>query len=186
MSNPKSESSGPPFRAFAMLFISLAVVFAGLGLASLGSGDSNAAESPDTAATETTTAAAVAARSPAQSAPPSRPPTSAGATTTSGASSTTTSSAVAADVPVRVFNNSPVAGLAAETAQKLTSAGWTVAETGNYSDTTVAATTVYYGNSATEREAAEDIADVLGVSAKPRLAGLAESSSGVIVIVTND
>jgi hypothetical protein len=87
-------------------------------------------------------------------------------------------------VPVRVFNNSNVTGLAGQTATELTEAGWTVAETGNYSDGTISETTVYYGNSPAEKEAATQIAAELGATAKPRFAGIANSSAGVIVIVT--
>ncbi|NLG54066.1 MAG: LytR C-terminal domain-containing protein [Rhodococcus sp.] len=171
-----------------MLFISLAVVFGGLGLASLGSSD---ASEPAPAAAESELEPTSAAPAPTSARPlqadaaDSEATTTPSGTTTSG-SSTSTAGNLASSVSVRVFNNSSVTGLAAQTAQKLITAGWTVAETGNYSDSTVGATTVYYGNSANEKEAAEEIADTLGVSAKPRIAGLSNSSAGVIVIVTND
>ncbi|WP_397517673.1 LytR C-terminal domain-containing protein [Rhodococcus oxybenzonivorans] len=166
-----------------MVLISLAILFAGLGFASLGDSDSG-----NTAATVTTASAAPpaspAARTTTATASASgATSTSASASTTSGASGTS-ASADASSVPVRVFNNSNVTGLAGQTATELTEAGWTVAETGNYSDGTISETTVYYGNSPAEKEAATQIAAELGATAKPRFAGIANSSAGVIVIVT--
>ncbi|OUS93686.1 LytR C-terminal domain-containing protein [Rhodococcus sp. NCIMB 12038] len=180
MSTPKPESSGPPLRALAMVLIALAILFAGLGFASLGGSDSE-----ETAATVTTSAAATTTAA--------RPTTAAGAgggtsasaaSTTSGASSTTKAADVAS-VPVRVLNNSNVTGLASQTATELMSSGWTVSETGNYSDGTISETTVYYGTSAAEKEAATEIAAQLGVSAEPKFPGIANSSAGVVVIVTS-
>lgn len=162
-----------------MVLIALAILFAGLGFASLGGSDSE-----ETAATVTTSAAATTTAA--------RPTTAAGAggasasaaSTTSGASSTT-KAADAASVPVRVLNNSNVTGLASQTATELMSSGWTVSETGNYSDGTISETTVYYGTSAAEKEAATEIAAQLGVSAEPKFPGIANSSAGVVVIVTS-
>nr|WP_271209978.1 LytR C-terminal domain-containing protein [Rhodococcus wratislaviensis]GLK34863.1 hypothetical protein GCM10017611_17130 [Rhodococcus wratislaviensis] len=181
MSTPKSESSGPPLRALAMVLIALAILFAGLGFASLGGSDSE-----ETAATVTTTAAATttAAVRPTTAAGAAGATSTSAASTTSGASSTS-KSADAASVPVRVLNNSNVTGLASQTATELMSSGWTVSETGNYSDGTISETTVYYGTSAAEKEAATEIAAQLGVSAQPRFPGIANSSAGVIVIVTS-
>lgn len=189
VSTPKPAQAGPPLRALAMVLIALAILFAGLGAASLGG-----SESEETAATSSTTS--VTAK-PGQAmrtttapvAPKPGSATTTGPATTSASVTTTaaTTSASGADtlsVPVRVFNNSSVSGLAGETAGELTSAGWTVAETGNYSDTTIAETTVYYGTSAVEKEAALEIAAALGATAKPRPAALTSTSAGVIVIVT--
>lgn len=191
MTTPNPESSGPPLRAIAMVLIALAILFAGLGAASLGGSDSSESApvaettaAPTTAATTTTSAAAQAARTTTTAAP-------AVTTTTSAAAPTTTSGAAAAagavdkSVPVRVFNNSNVSGLAAETANELTSSGWNVSETGNYSYGLIQTTTVYYGNTAAEKQAAQAIAAELGVPAEPRFTGIASASPGVIVIVTS-
>ncbi|SDI77923.1 LytR cell envelope-related transcriptional attenuator [Rhodococcus triatomae] len=173
-----------------MLLISLAVVFAGLGFASLGSSGSGDA-APATETTTTTTDAPAAAPPPAAAGAGAAEPdadsdAAAATTTTPTMTATAANGSLTAEVPVRVFNNSAVTGLAAQTAQELITAGWTVAETGNYSDGTIAETAVYYGNSAAERQAAEQIADELGVPAKPRFAGISSSSPGVVVIVTAD
>ncbi len=183
-----SAPGGPPLRALAMLLIALAIVFAGVGAFSLsGSGGGDAASAPSTTAAGTSAAspAAVAAPNPTTAAA-----STAGATTTSGAATssgaTTTSGAAGPDksTPIHVFNNSDVQGLAARTAEKLTGAGWNVADTGNYGATSITQTTVYYGNSSAEKAAAEEVASVLGTTAQPRFAGIANSPSGVIVIVT--
>ncbi|MEE2031016.1 LytR C-terminal domain-containing protein [Rhodococcus chondri] len=189
-----SGSSGPPLRAFAMVLISLAILFAGLGLAGFGGDDDESPIPPtsEAAAAPSTSAAApsgggvfgnAASPSPATDA---RTPSPAAQSATSGSAPTSAllESAPASAAPVRVFNNSNVAGLAAQTASLLEDEGFTVAETGNYSDGLLAQTAVYYGTGAGERETAMAVADALGVSAQPRFAGIEDSSPGVIVIVT--
>ncbi|MFE5700255.1 LytR C-terminal domain-containing protein [Rhodococcus koreensis] len=180
MSTPKPESSGPPLRALAMVLIALAILFAGLGFASLGGSDSE-----ETATTVTTSAAATTTAARPTTAAGAAGGTSASAASTTSGASSTTKAAEAASVPVRVLNNSNVTGLASQTATELMSSGWTVSETGNYSDGTISETTVYYGTSAAEKEAATEIAAQLGVSAEPKFPGIANSSAGVVVIVTS-
>ncbi|WP_416061594.1 LytR C-terminal domain-containing protein [Rhodococcus indonesiensis] len=175
-----SESSGPPLRALAMVLISLAILFAGLGLASLGNSDSEGS-APEPATEPAAAPATTSATSAPLAATPART-TTAGATTTVSA---TTSSPVAATAPVRVLNNSNVTGLAAQTAGLLEDEGFTVAETGNYSDGVIASTSVYYGTGPGERQTAEAVAEALGVTAQPRFAGIEDSAPGVIVIVTS-
>lgn len=178
VSTPKPESSRPPLRALAMVLIALAILFAGLGAASLTKSD--------------TESAPVAATTPSVAASPTRPPaatpTAVAAPTGSAVATTsansTTAEATIRSVPVRVLNNSTVAGLAAKTAGILEAQGWTVSETGNYSAGRIPATTVYFGTSDSEKQAALEIASELGATAQPRFAGLDTSSPGVIVIVT--
>ncbi|WP_330250815.1 LytR C-terminal domain-containing protein [Nocardia sp. NBC_00565] len=177
MSYPNPTSGGPPLRALAMVLIALAIVFAGLGAMSLSSSDSDTSGAGESTTTP-----------PGQAAT-----TTVAATTTAGSTSTTTKSSAATTtpttstanraVPVRVLNNSTVAGLAARTASELTANGWTVAEVGNYPGPNVTKTTVYYGNSSGEKEAALAIADELGASAEPRTDS---SGSGVTVVVTGN
>jgi len=54
-----------------------------------------------------------------------------------------TADPVARDIPVAVYNNSRVTGLARTTAGKVQAAGWTVTDTGNWSGS-IPETTVYY------------------------------------------
>ncbi|CAM2827652.1 LytR C-terminal domain-containing protein [Skermania piniformis] len=183
-----------------MLLIALAIVFGGIGIFSLsgsGSGD-GAAASASTAESSggpATTAAAAATSGVAGATVSTTPtpgaaisnPAPSGATPSGAVSSGATASAVIASdksVPVRVLNNSDIAGLAARTAQQLTGVGWTVAETGNYVSSTIGTTTVYYGNSTQEKAAAEEIAGKLGATAQPRFGAIANLGQGVVVIVT--
>ncbi|WP_430334019.1 LytR C-terminal domain-containing protein [Rhodococcus sp. ACT016] len=192
MTTPNPESSGPPLRAIAMVLIALAILFAGLGAASLGGSDSSES-APVAATTSATTAAATTTSAAAQAARTTTSAASAATTTTPTVTPTTTATVPAAPsgpvdktVPVRVFNNSTVSGLAAQTADDLTSKGWNVSETGNYSYGLIQTTTVYYGNTAAEKQAAQAIAAELGVPAEPRFTGIASASPGVIVIVTSN
>lgn len=177
MSSPNPEQTGPPLRALAMVLISLAILFAAIGALSLTGSDSEdaAAEAP---AAATTTAAAPVAQAPGTQAPAAQAP--AASSTTSAAATTSRS---AADVEVRVLNNSNVSGLAAGTASTLTAEGWTVAETGNFSEAQFAQTAVYYGTDTGEQQAAQTIATQLGIPAEPKPSSL-ESTAGVVVIVT--
>ncbi|WP_039781346.1 LytR C-terminal domain-containing protein [Nocardia cerradoensis] len=189
MSNPNPPSGGPPLRALAMVLIALAIVFAGLGAMALSNSTSDSAAAETSSETETTavpvTTTRAAATTPSTTAATT---TAAPATTltTTTAAPTSTAAGVDKTVPVRVLNNSTVAGLASKTGSQLTAAGFDVTETGNYPGGVIAKTTVYYGNSPHERETAQAIANELGVSAEPRFAGIADSPPGVIVIVTGN
>ncbi|MGW0023155.1 LytR C-terminal domain-containing protein [Rhodococcus sp. NPDC003383] len=187
-----TEPSGPPLRALAMVLISLAILFGGIGLASLGGSDSESAAPPATEpaaapATSTTVSPARAAAAPTTTV--AAPTTTAARATTTTPASTGASSLIElapeSATPVRVFNNSEIAGLAAQTASLLEDDGFVISETGNYSDGLIATTSVYYGTGAGERETAEAVAEALGVTAQPRFEGIADSSPGVIVIVTS-
>ncbi|MEV5648384.1 LytR C-terminal domain-containing protein [Nocardia sp. NPDC052254] len=186
MSNPNPPSGGPPLRALAMVLIALAIVFAGLGAMALSnsSSDSAAAETSETSEAESSAAPVPTSAAGAATAESTTDASSTTLTTT--ASPTSTTGAVDKTIPVRVLNNSTVSGLAAQTGNQLTSAGFDVTETGNYPGGVITKTTVYYGNSPQEKETAQAIAKELGISAEPRFAGIADSGPGVIVIVTGN
>ncbi|OZF50868.1 hypothetical protein CH293_15215 [Rhodococcus sp. 14-2470-1b] len=149
-----------------MVLISLAILFAAIGALSLtGSGDSEKAAAPE-ATSEVAEATSPAAQAPA-------------ATT-----SAPTTSVAPAEVEVRVLNNSDVSGLAATTADTLTAQGWAIAETGNYAQTQVAATTVYYGDASGAEAAAQEIAQQLGATAEAMPATLTGFGDSVVVMVT--
>jgi LytR cell envelope-related transcriptional attenuator len=92
----------------------------------------------------------------------------------------------AARVYVRVYNNSTIRGLAARVARDLTAAGWTVVEVGNYARGTVPTTTAYYQEGTDQRAAAEALGTQFRMRVEPRFPGIANTSPGLIVIVTND
>jgi len=186
-----------------MVLISLGILFAGLGFASLGDSDDEPAPA---AAPTTTTAAAPAAPSTRSAAVPTAPAPAAanggtsaagdGATTTTAVSSApsmpvgsgtafASDTSASATAPVRVFNNSEVAGLAAQTAAYLEDEGYTISETGNYSEGLLPQTSVFYGSSPGEQQTATAVAESLGVTAQPRFEGIRDAAPGVIVIVTS-
>lgn len=175
MTAPAPESSGIPLRALAMVLLSLSVLFAVIGVFSLTGSGGGAVSGPPQAPAAAPTPTNAPAAGPGSSAP-----TSSAATT-----SASTTSAAPAVLTVQVLNNSNVQGLASSTASTLTSAGFTVSGTGNYSASTVPQTTVYYQAGSDQQKAeAEKIATTLGVSAEPRIAGLSDSEPGIIVVVT--
>lgn len=178
-----------------MVLIALAIVFGGLGAMSLSKSDSDGSEPSSTSSSAVAAApqAPTKTSAPAAPAPPTTPagaaPTSAPVTSTAAPSlpptTTSTAAAVNHSVPVRVLNNSMIAGLAAKTASELGADGWTNVSTGNFPGENIPKTTVYYGNSPGEKEAALAIASELGASAEPKGSGFTDQS-GVVVIVTGN
>ncbi|MFJ9368018.1 LytR C-terminal domain-containing protein [Nocardia sp. NPDC101769] len=184
MSNPNSPAGGPPLRALAMVLIALAIVFAGLGAMSLSSSDSSSssADSTSQSSAAATTTTAAQQNSAQATTSPVAPTTTALSTTTT----TTAAAGVDKTLPVRVYNNGTVPGLAKKTGDQLSSDGYNVTEVGNYPNGVVPKTTVYYGNSPKEQALAQAIAAQLGCSAEPRFPGISDSPTGVIVIVTGN
>ena len=91
-------------------------------------------------------------------------------------------------VPVQIFNNSTVTGLAARTGEALRENGFAVGEVANMPSNrgVVPESTAFYGPGPGEQQAAQAIAAQLGITAQPRPADLAGEAPGVIVIVTQD
>ena len=89
-------------------------------------------------------------------------------------------------VPVRVYNNSTIPGLAAEAAEQFRRAGWTIEQVGNYPFGIIPTSTVYFRPGTLEEPAAAALGSEFGLRVLPRFAGLADASPGLIVIVTND
>ncbi|GAA3555645.1 hypothetical protein GCM10022222_44070 [Amycolatopsis ultiminotia] len=89
-------------------------------------------------------------------------------------------------VTLRVYNNSLVKHLAEQAAGDFRGAGWNVAEVGNYSDGVIPKTTAYFRPGTDEEAAARQLAGEFGFDAQPRFEGIANSSPGVIVIITKD
>lgn len=97
---------------------------------------------------------------------------------------TTTSTTPAVKADVRVFNISGDEGAAARVGDRLREAGWNVTETGNLTAAEVPATTVYFGTTAGEEEAAAAVGRILDAPVQPRVPEIAEQPPGVIVLVT--
>lgn len=84
---------------------------------------------------------------------------------------------------VTVFNAAKVAGLAGETAEKLTSAGFTNVDTGNHTGAGVDGTTVFYAVEA-QRVTAEAVAQALGITQV--LPSATQASAGIAVVLESD
>ncbi|PXY31021.1 LytR C-terminal domain-containing protein [Prauserella muralis] len=89
-------------------------------------------------------------------------------------------------VAVRVYNNSTIKGLASEAAEDFRSQGWNVVDVSNYSSGVIPTSTAYFRPGTAEETAARSLAGMFGLRAEPRFEGIADSSAGVIVIVTKD
>jgi hypothetical protein len=105
-------------------------------------------------------------------------------TATTATASTTTTAPPVAKADVRVYNISEVAGAAEGAASKLREAEWNVTEVTNLALEGVTATTVFYGETPGEQDAANEVGKLLAAPVEPRVPGLAEQPPGVIVAVT--
>ena len=150
------EPSGLPLRAMVMVLLFLGVVFLLVAFQAMGS-DDDADSSESTPVTSSATSSPTATSSSAPA--PARP-------------------------DVRVFNISEVSGAAETVANRLRDDKWNVAETGNLVLEGVAGTTVYFGETPGEREAADEVGKLLEAPVEPRRPELAEQPPGVIVVVT--
>ncbi len=193
-----------------MVLLSAAIVFAGLGWLSLSNSDGDNSGSAAPVAETTTQDPGTpsaggqangdekpAAGAPAGSTSPGG--TESGGSASGGASAggtsagaaaasprTTGDSAAAMNVPVRVYNNSTVEGLAATTADELRADGWNVTDVSNYDSGQVPRSAVFYGPKQGEREAAEKLAQSMGLPVEPRFDGITDAPSGVIVILAGN
>lgn len=150
------ESSGLPLRAMVMVLLFLGVVFLLVGFQAMGSDDDGADEAPVSSAITTTATSSAPAAAPDAERP-----------------------------EVLVFNISSVQGAGASVADRLREAGWRVPEPGNLSLEGVGATTVYYTPDAPgEREAADEVGQLLEAPVEARTEALADQPPGVIVAVT--
>ena len=150
------EPSGLPIRAIVMVLLFLGIAFALVGWNATRSSDDSDSSESSTVSTVTATSAT--------------------------SSSTTAPPAVKADV--RVYNISEVAGAAEGAASKLREAEWNVTEVTNLALEGVTATTVFYGETPGEHDAANEVGKLLAAPVEQRVPGLAEQPPGVIVAVT--
>lgn len=196
---PDDEGSGPPYRAIAMVLLAAVVVAIGVGLAQLFGGSDEStptAEQTPTSQTETSgqsgsgeaqapDTAGEQGQQPAgpDGQPPAQPQGAQGQDPGAAPGAVDVTS-----VPVRVFNNSNVTGLAGRTGDSLRSAGFAVSDVANMPSNqgVVPESVAYFGTGPGEQEAAQAIAGQLGIPAAPRPAGFAADTPGVIVIVTQD
>jgi hypothetical protein len=91
-------------------------------------------------------------------------------------------------VPVRVYNNGTVRGMAHRVAGQMRHAGWHVTTAGNYPEShgIIPASTVYYRSGTREHAVAEKIGKHWDMRVKPRFPGIRSALPGVIVILTSN
>lgn len=188
------ESSSRPGRVAGLALLGIAAVALVIGLITVfgGNGDGQADggdgdQPPASSTSETSEPTGSETAPPGESTTdPAPPPTT--TTAPPGGTTTTTSPTPGPEksVPVRVYNNSTIKGLAAEAAEDLAAAGWTVAEVGNYSAGRIPTTTVYFTPGTAEEAAARALGEEFGMRVEDRFAGIRDANPGVIVIVTND
>lgn len=216
--DPHDEPSGPPYRAIAMVLLSAVVLAVGVGLVQLfGADDDETATATDEPTSQVEQngqggqgaggeGAPGQAGQSGQDGQPGGPDGSApgapgpgegqdGPPGDSAAPGEQPAGSVPGDVapgttnvPVQIFNNSNVTGLAARTGESLRETGFAVGDVANMPSNrgVVAESTAFYGTGPGEQQAAEAVAAQLGISAKPRPADMAGDAPGVIVIVTQD
>jgi hypothetical protein len=197
-----TESGSPrPGRVAGVALLALAAVAMVIGLITAlgGNGDGRAdgGEPPTQTSTSSSSRPAPSSGEQTTNRPPSSTTSSVSPTQSSSVAPTTTTPGQtppggdgngepAKSVPVRVYNNSTVKGLAKKAADDLKADGWQVAEVGNYSGGIIPTTTVYYRPGTEEEAAARAIAADFGIRVEARFEGIQDSAAGVIVIVTND
>ena len=202
MTSPESASPSRPAKAAGFALLGVAAVALVIGVISLFAGDSDAppaAEGTTSAPPAATSSGSTASEQPPASTSASNSASSAPASTPSSAPPAATSSSPAtsavpppvtqtgvAKVPVRVYNNSTVTGLASKASDEVRANGWTVAETGNYSSGTIPTTTVYFRPGTDEEASARELAGLLRARVEPRFDGIQSAAAGIILIVTND
>lgn len=97
---------------------------------------------------------------------------------------TTTTTKPAPKADVRVFSVADDEPAAGRVADQLREAGWNVTEVATTTVADVPATTVYFGTTAGEQAAAEEVGKILQAPVQPRVPEIAEQQPGVIVLVT--
>lgn len=150
------ESSGLPLRAMIMVLLFLGLAFLLVAFQAMGPNDDEAS------GTESSVSSSASSASPTSSSAAPEP----------------------AKPDVRVYNVSEVAGLADQVAGRLREQQWNVTDTGNLVLEDVPVTTVYWGPTPGEREAAEEVGKILEAPVQERTPALAEQPPGVIVAAT--
>ncbi|HET9874560.1 MAG TPA: LytR C-terminal domain-containing protein [Mycobacterium sp.] len=155
MSERIPDSAGLPLRAMVMVLLFLGVIFLLVGFQAMGSSSNDDDGSQRPSTTITSTSV------PEKSA------------------------AVAEKADVRVYSTSDEEGVGGHTADELRDAGWNVTEVDNLSLPDVTTTTVYFGDTPGEHDAAKAVGELLHAPVQPRIPDLAEQAPGVIVVVAS-
>jgi len=204
-----APSSKVPMRGLGMILLAVGIVLVGWGAFSLAGGDDDSNEQ-NAASTESVTEQAQQPSQTQQSAAPSQSPeqnpseTQSQAPAAPGAGVGNEGAAEGqvnkADQQITVLNNSPIQGLAGDTAKTLRDKQWGKTSFGNLPDTEGAfpkSVVLYPGNDANARAAAEQVAADLRIEAQARTPEIdgrlaaadmleGEGPAAVVVVTTND
>ena len=193
MTSPESASPSRPAKAAGFALLGVAAVALIIGVVSLFGGGSDTPPSAEGSSTapppqRQTTTGSPTVPTDATSVPPAATTTTVPPTTSAEQPPPPppVTQPGAAKVSVRVYNNSTITGLASKASDEVRASGWTVADTGNYSQGTIPTTTVYYRPGTDEEASAKELAAVLRARVEPRFTGIEKSPAGIILIVTND
>nr|WP_228073481.1 LytR C-terminal domain-containing protein [Corynebacterium sp. ED61] len=192
-----------------MILLAVGIVLVGWGAFSLAGGDDESTEQ-NAASTESVTEQAQQPSQTQQSAAPSQSPEK-NPSETQGQEPAAPEAGVGnegaderqvnkADQQVTVLNNSPIQGLAGDTAKTLRDKQWGKTSFGNLPDTEGAfpkSVVLYPGNDANARAAAEQVAADLGIEVQARTPEIdgrlaaadmleGEGPAAVVVVTTND
>lgn len=204
-----APNSRVPLRGLGMILLAVGIVLVGWGAFSLAGGDDESNEQ-SAASTESVTEPAQQPSQTQQSAAPSQSPEQ-NSSETQGREAEAPEAGVGhegvaegqvnkADQQVTVLNNSPIQGLAGDTAKALRDKQWGKTSFGNLPDTEGAfpkSVVLYPGNDANARAAAEQVATDLGIEAQARTPEIdgqlaaahmleGEGPAAVVVVTTND
>lgn len=198
MTEPTPSGGSSPLRIAGLALLGIGVVAGIIGIATLfGEGDeTDPTAAPPPSASAAPDPSAGTAPTPGPTPPvqvPSFPPAPTAAVPPASSPPPGSTGGVgnsdrvaASRVPVRVYNNSTIEGLAAQAAADFEAAGWTVTETKGYPFGSIPTSTVYYRPGTSEMAAAETLANQFGLRSEPRFEGIQSASAGLIVIVTED
>lgn len=193
MTTPES-TGGParPARIAGIVLLGVAAIALVMGIISLlplggGGNEAGGSTSNTPPPATTTTSSGPAKPTTTTQAPPAT-------TTTAEPPATTTTNPPAQpppannpqSVPVRVYNNGTVKGMAQQAATDITSAGFNVTQVGNYSQGIIATTTVYFRPGTDEEAAANALGQPFHMRVMPRFDGIQAADPGLIVIITDD
>lgn len=215
MTAPAPSGGSSPLRVGGLALLGVGAVAGLIGIASLvGGGDTTTTAAPPTGTPPSASAPAVTpapgapGAAPAPGAPgatpapgspgtapapggvpvPSFGPTQNSAVSPSAppAAGSGTAGRTVAKLPVRVYNNSKISGLAERAAADLRARGWTVASVGNYAQGQLAVTTVFYSGTA-DAESARALANAIGAKAEAGAPpGLSTARSELVLVVTRE
>jgi LytR cell envelope-related transcriptional attenuator len=182
MSSPESSGRSRPLRVAGLALLGIATGALLVGLITFGGQRSNGgSDGGGEGAAPTTTAAALGTSEPAPTTSSPVPPP---AFTTAEPAPPPAASEPA--VPIRVYNNSTIRGLAARAADDFRRHGWVVEEPANYPSGRISTSTVYFRPGTDEEAAARRLGQQFSLRVEPRFEGITGATPGLIVIVTND